>query len=326
MSSSLQRAGSAAARPLRAASTCFGSARGVRSPGADAAARASRRRRRTARPRPRPATMPEPHDGAEHQAGGPVRRRRRRCRRPAAACRSARPRAGAGSRPAPRSPAAATARVARRTRCSSRADARSAARRERRPGRGVDASHHGQPTSCPDRSTPVRDDPRPRLRRRRRHAPPGRCRRPWRRTPPTRTRRHAEALAALQHVAAPGAGGGGARRGRGRRARAGARQDLATWPTVLMQRPRRPHGAAGLHRHRRAAPRGTPRPGRCRSRPPPPPRSAVQDGAAALLVDVAGPVPFVVEGEDLARPGPRLDARRGSGRPGLAGDRRRRRE
>lgn len=28
-------------------------------------------------------------------------------------------------------------------------------------------------------------------------------------------------------------------------------------------------------------------------------RSALQDGAAALVVDVAGPVPFVVEGEDL---------------------------
>ncbi|WP_028636713.1 SseB family protein [Nocardioides sp. URHA0032] len=30
-------------------------------------------------------------------------------------------------------------------------------------------------------------------------------------------------------------------------------------------------------------------------------RSAVQDGAAALVVDVAGPVRFVVEGEDLER-------------------------
>jgi hypothetical protein len=30
-------------------------------------------------------------------------------------------------------------------------------------------------------------------------------------------------------------------------------------------------------------------------------RSALQDGAAALVVDVAGPVRFVVEGEDLAR-------------------------
>ena len=30
-------------------------------------------------------------------------------------------------------------------------------------------------------------------------------------------------------------------------------------------------------------------------------RSAVQDGAAALLVDVAGPVMFVVESDDLAR-------------------------
>ena len=29
--------------------------------------------------------------------------------------------------------------------------------------------------------------------------------------------------------------------------------------------------------------------------------SAVQDGAAALLVDVAGPVLFAVEGDDLAR-------------------------
>ena len=28
-------------------------------------------------------------------------------------------------------------------------------------------------------------------------------------------------------------------------------------------------------------------------------RSAVQDGADALLIDVAGPTPFVVEGEDL---------------------------
>ena len=30
-------------------------------------------------------------------------------------------------------------------------------------------------------------------------------------------------------------------------------------------------------------------------------RSALQDGASALLLDVAGPVPLVVEGEDLAR-------------------------
>jgi hypothetical protein len=30
-------------------------------------------------------------------------------------------------------------------------------------------------------------------------------------------------------------------------------------------------------------------------------RAALQDGAAALVVDVAGPVPFVVEGEDLRR-------------------------
>ena len=28
-------------------------------------------------------------------------------------------------------------------------------------------------------------------------------------------------------------------------------------------------------------------------------RAAVQERAAALVVDVAGPVPFVVEGEDL---------------------------
>ena len=29
--------------------------------------------------------------------------------------------------------------------------------------------------------------------------------------------------------------------------------------------------------------------------------AAVQDGAAALLVDLAGPAPYVVEGDDLSR-------------------------
>ena len=35
-------------------------------------------------------------------------------------------------------------------------------------------------------------------------------------------------------------------------------------------------------------------------------RAAVQERAAALVVDVAGPVPFVVEGDDLTRPSARL--------------------
>ena len=46
-------------------------------------------------------------------------------------------------------------------------------------------------------------------------------------------------------------------------------------------------------------PAGTPRPARCRSPPRSPPRSALQDGAEALVVDLAGPVRFVVEGDDL---------------------------
>ena len=45
-------------------------------------------------------------------------------------------------------------------------------------------------------------------------------------------------------------------------------------------------------------------------------RSALQDGAAALLVDVAGPVRFVVEGDDLRGLAEGLDAGPGGG--GLA--------
>ena len=44
-------------------------------------------------------------------------------------------------------------------------------------------------------------------------------------------------------------------------------------------------------------------------------RSALQDGAAALLIDLAGPIRFVVEGDDLQGLGRGLD-------PGPGGDRR----
>ena len=45
-------------------------------------------------------------------------------------------------------------------------------------------------------------------------------------------------------------------------------------------------------------------------------RSAVQDGAAALLVDVAGPMTFVVEGDDLHGAGARLALARVGDRSG----------
>ena len=58
---------------------------------------------------------------------------------------------------------------------------------------------------------------------------------------------------------------------------------------VLMHGTGRPHRAARLHRLR-GLERGTPRPGRSRCRASQAARAAIQDGAAALLVDVAGPV------------------------------------
>ena len=60
----------------------------------------------------------------------------------------------------------------------------------------------------------------------------------------------------------------------------------------------RPDGPARLHRHRRAGrwnPEGRPVPVSARDAA----KAALHDGAEALLVDVAGPMMFVVEGEDL---------------------------
>ena len=74
----------------------------------------------------------------------------------------------------------------------------------------------------------------------------------------------AGALAALQDARLLVPGGRGPRRGRGRRARARPRQDQRHGGRAAAGR-RRPHGAAGLHRHRRRWPPGTPRRGRCRS-------------------------------------------------------------
>ena len=79
---------------------------------------------------------------------------------------------------------------------------------------------------------------------------------------------------------------------------------------VLLTGRRRPAGAARLHRHRGRCGAGTPRPGRCRSPPRLAAQAAVQDGAAALVVDVAGPGDLVVEGEDLQGLAAGLDASR----------------
>ena len=58
---------------------------------------------------------------------------------------------------------------------------------------------------------------------------------------------------------------------------------------VLLQRRGRPHGAARLHQHRdagRVGPRGPAGAGTARTAA----LAAVQDGAEALLIDLAGPV------------------------------------
>ena len=101
------------------------------------------------------------------------------------------------------------------------------------------------------------------------------------------------------------AGGRGPRRGGARRARGWRTTRPPTWPPCCMTSPRRAARPAGLHLLRAMAPVG---PGR----PPGPgggaadaPRRRVQDGADALVVDVAGPVPFAVEGESLTQPGRR---------------------
>ena len=126
-------------------------------------------------------------------------------------------------------------------------------------------------------------------------APPSWPRR-WPRATPTRRRtpRRSRVLPALPP---PGAGRRGARRGRVRRRRAGPREGQRHGDRADPGR-RRPAGAARLHRHRgprRLGPRGPPGAGRGQVAA----RSALQDGAAALVVDVAGPVRFVVEGDDL---------------------------
>ena len=74
----------------------------------------------------------------------------------------------------------------------------------------------------------------------------------------------------LQHAPAARAGGGRARRGRARRAGAGPRQDLRHGHRAHAG-PGRPDGAAGVHRHRGAAPVEPGRAGRCRCRSPTPP-------------------------------------------------------
>ena len=80
--------------------------------------------------------------------------------------------------------------------------------------------------------------------------------------------------------------------------------------------PGRPHRAAGVHQHREPGPLGTVL---RRRRGPAGPgagspggQAALQDQASALLVDVAGPVMFVVEGEDLRVAGRRPPTASGS--------------
>ena len=111
------------------------------------------------------------------------------------------------------------------------------------------------------------------------------------------------------------AGRRGARRGGARRAGAGARQDLRHGDRADAGA-RRPHGAAGVHQHRGAAPVEARRPAGAGAVATAA-EAAVQDGADAMLVDVAGPVLFVVEGDDLRElaQGPRA-GRRVSGRYG----------
>ena len=55
----------------------------------------------------------------------------------------------------------------------------------------------------------------------------------------------------------------------------------------------------GVHRARSRCAAGATTPGRSRCPRQVAARAALQDGAAALVVDVAGPVPFVVQGDDL---------------------------
>ena len=78
----------------------------------------------------------------------------------------------------------------------------------------------------------------------------------------------------------------------------GPRQDLRHGHRAD-DRPRRPHGAARVHLHREPAAVEPRRPGRSRSRLRKAALAAVQQEAAAVLVDVAGPVMFVVESDDL---------------------------
>ena len=124
---------------------------------------------------------------------------------------------------------------------------------------------------------------------------------PW--PPPHPTPRRGTASGARTAVLAsaglPAAGAGGrpARRGRGRRRRPGPRQDQRHGHGAAHQR-RRSHGAAGLHQHRGARGLGPRRPPGADHRQAAA-AAALQDGAAALLVDVAGPVTDVLEGEDL---------------------------
>ena len=124
-----------------------------------------------------------------------------------------------------------------------------------------------------------------------------------------------EVAAALAAYAADGALGRRARRAPGRpaaRPRRGggwarssvdaaglAHDKTSDMATVLLTGARRPDGACWRSPAPTRSGRGTRTAGRC----PVPARiaaqSAVQDGADALVVDVAGPATFVVEGDDL---------------------------
>ena len=112
---------------------------------------------------------------------------------------------------------------------------------------------------------------------------------------------------------AAGAGRRGARRGRVRRAGL-AHDKTSDMADGAAARARRPAGAARVHRHRDRWPAWNPE-----ARPVPvaaqlAARSALQDGAAALVVDLAGPVHVRRRGRRPPRPRGRAGRWRGSGR------------
>ena len=95
-----------------------------------------------------------------------------------------------------------------------------------------------------------------------------------------------------------GAGRGGARRGRRSTSAVSRTTRAATWRRCCSPAPTAGWRCSPSPASTRCG-AGTPRPGRCPSPPSWPPARRCRTSAAALVVDVAGPVTFVVEGDDL---------------------------